>query len=347
MITNINALEPEAFKLLFLWIHQANGQSSTLAELMSLANMTLHHVVKATVDLKKHGLAEVYGHLKHSPADLTTHAFNLFPLPVYIEPVPLTETPTGIIPQEAEILQDSLQKKFFFEPAREEEGFLIKLIKDSSPSSDLPPSPKKIFTETVLDGDVLDVLERTAGLRDPGSRARLAALPHMSVEYVERMACQFYHVEGNEEVNAGRLLRRLETRWTAPAWCRKCEAARVVFVETDEPSVVFDTGDGGGAAPSAVRNDVVVVGWNGVGIHPEQAWQATVGQLQMEMPKNTFETWVRDARFAGYDHGKFTIRFFNSYAADWVQSRLSSTIARILTGIRNEEVALEFVHGTT
>ncbi|HNB55232.1 MAG TPA: DnaA N-terminal domain-containing protein, partial [Anaerolineales bacterium] len=30
---------------------------------------------------------------------------------------------------------------------------------------------------------------------------------------------------------------------------------------------------------------------------PEQAWQATLGQLQMEMPRATYDTWVRDVRF--------------------------------------------------
>ena len=31
----------------------------------------------------------------------------------------------------------------------------------------------------------------------------------------------------------------------------------------------------------------------------EQAWQAVIGQLQMEMPRASFDTWVRDTRFVG------------------------------------------------
>lgn len=82
---------------------------------------------------------------------------------------------------------------------------------------------------------------------------------------------------------------------------------------------------------------------------PEQAWQATLGQLQMEMPKATFDTWVRDARFISFESGNgvsddtFTIGLANAYARDWVDSRLTSTITRILTGILGRQVRLDFV----
>ena len=29
----------------------------------------------------------------------------------------------------------------------------------------------------------------------------------------------------------------------------------------------------------------------------QQAWQATLGQLQMDMPKASYDTWVKDSRF--------------------------------------------------
>ena len=78
-------------------------------------------------------------------------------------------------------------------------------------------------------------------------------------------------------------------------------------------------------------------------MNAEQAWQATIGQLQMEMPKATFDTWVRDARFLGVEDGKFTIGLQNAYARDWVESRLTSTISRILVGILNAPANLDFV----
>lgn len=74
----------------------------------------------------------------------------------------------------------------------------------------------------------------------------------------------------------------------------------------------------------------------------EQAWQAAVGQLQMEMPKAAFDTWVRDTELISYEDGCFLIGVQNAYARDWLQSRLSSTVVRLLTGIMNRSVEVRF-----
>ena len=75
----------------------------------------------------------------------------------------------------------------------------------------------------------------------------------------------------------------------------------------------------------------------------EQAWQAVVGQLQMEMPKATFDTWVRDATLLRYEQGTFTIGLQNAYARDWMETRLSATINRSLSGILNREANVNFI----
>jgi chromosomal replication initiator protein len=77
----------------------------------------------------------------------------------------------------------------------------------------------------------------------------------------------------------------------------------------------------------------------------EQAWQAAVGQLQMELSKATFDTWVRDAHFASYAEGTFTISVLNGYARDWLEDRLASTARRILTGVWGSPVEVRFVVG--
>ena len=74
----------------------------------------------------------------------------------------------------------------------------------------------------------------------------------------------------------------------------------------------------------------------------EQAWQAAVGQLQMDLPKAAFDTWVRDTEFISYEDGCFFIGTQNGYACDWLQNRLSSTVTRLLTGIMNRTVEVRF-----
>ena len=75
----------------------------------------------------------------------------------------------------------------------------------------------------------------------------------------------------------------------------------------------------------------------------EQAWQAALGQLQMEMPKGSFDTWVREAGLISYEDGLFVIGVPNAYARDWLEGRLSSTVTRMLTGIMNRTITVRFV----
>jgi chromosomal replication initiator protein len=76
---------------------------------------------------------------------------------------------------------------------------------------------------------------------------------------------------------------------------------------------------------------------------PEQAWQAAVGQLQLEMPKAAFNTWVRDSELVSYEDGSFIVGVQNTYARDWLESRLSSTVRRLLTGMMNRSIEVRFV----
>jgi len=80
-------------------------------------------------------------------------------------------------------------------------------------------------------------------------------------------------------------------------------------------------------------------------MNPEQAWQAALGQFQLEMNKATFDTWVRDARFLSYDNGVFTIGVSNGYARDWLEDRLTGLARKILTGIWGQPVEVKFEVG--
>jgi chromosomal replication initiator protein len=74
----------------------------------------------------------------------------------------------------------------------------------------------------------------------------------------------------------------------------------------------------------------------------QQAWQATLGQLQMEMPKASFDTWVRNAEPVKQNGNAVTIGVQNAYARDWLDSRLSSTITHLLAGYMETPVDVDF-----
>jgi chromosomal replication initiator protein len=78
-------------------------------------------------------------------------------------------------------------------------------------------------------------------------------------------------------------------------------------------------------------------------MNAEQAWQSVLGQLQMEMPRASFDTWVRDTKPISYQNGRLVIGVRNAYARDWLENRLASTVSRLLVGIVNASVNVDFV----
>jgi len=95
-----------------------------------------------------------------------------------------------------------------------------------------------------------------------------------------------------------------------------------------------------------IADESVTVSING-GITAEQAWQSVLGQLQMEMPRASFESWVRDSKAVRYDGNTLSVGVRNVYTRDWLESRLQSTVERLLVGIMNAHVYVVFVVGET
>ncbi len=78
-------------------------------------------------------------------------------------------------------------------------------------------------------------------------------------------------------------------------------------------------------------------------MNAEQAWQSVLAQLQMEMPRASFDTWVRDTRPLAYENGTITVGVRNAYARDWLESRLATNVSRLLIEILNSNVSVKFV----
>jgi chromosomal replication initiator protein len=78
-------------------------------------------------------------------------------------------------------------------------------------------------------------------------------------------------------------------------------------------------------------------------MNAEQAWKSVLGQLQLDMPRASFDTWVRDTRVVASTDDSLTIGVNNAYARDWLDSRLSSTVSRLLVGITDRTVDIAFV----
>jgi hypothetical protein len=80
-------------------------------------------------------------------------------------------------------------------------------------------------------------------------------------------------------------------------------------------------------------------------------WQATLNELELQMTKATFVTWVRPAELMAWesrDDGNDAVRTRvvlgtpNEYVKDWLENRLNTPIQRTLSGIAGSPVAVEF-----
>jgi chromosomal replication initiator protein len=76
---------------------------------------------------------------------------------------------------------------------------------------------------------------------------------------------------------------------------------------------------------------------------PESAWKATLGELELQMTKATFNTWLKDAHLLSCDDDVYIIGVRNDYAKDWLENRLCDTILRTLSAINGKHTDVRFV----
>ncbi len=73
-----------------------------------------------------------------------------------------------------------------------------------------------------------------------------------------------------------------------------------------------------------------------------RAWEAALGDLQLQMAKATFDTWLKNTTVISYEDGTFVIGVPNAYAKDWLRYRLLSTIKETLIRIVGRTVEVKF-----
>lgn len=83
-------------------------------------------------------------------------------------------------------------------------------------------------------------------------------------------------------------------------------------------------------------------------MNPQDAWSAAFHQLEMQLDRASFDTWVRGATLLLYEDGVFVIGVRNAYARDMLQHRLYRNVRRVLSDVCGENVELRFeVNKTT
>ncbi len=73
-----------------------------------------------------------------------------------------------------------------------------------------------------------------------------------------------------------------------------------------------------------------------------EIWEAALGQLQLQISKPNFETWLKDTVGLSYSHHGFTIGVPNVFVGECLENRFRSLIVKTLMGIIGKEVTVHF-----
>jgi chromosomal replication initiator protein len=74
----------------------------------------------------------------------------------------------------------------------------------------------------------------------------------------------------------------------------------------------------------------------------QSIWEAALGELQLQVSKPNYDTWLKDTTGITYKEDVFVIGVPNVFIAEWLRSRLHSLIKRTLTGITGKTIDVQF-----
>lgn len=78
-------------------------------------------------------------------------------------------------------------------------------------------------------------------------------------------------------------------------------------------------------------------------VDAHRIWQAALGELQLQMTRATYDTWLKGTFAVSYEDGVLIVGAENPYAKEWLENRLLGTIKRSLAGILGHTVEVRFI----
>jgi chromosomal replication initiator protein len=78
-------------------------------------------------------------------------------------------------------------------------------------------------------------------------------------------------------------------------------------------------------------------------VRPEKVWRAALGELQLQVSRSTFDTWLRDARLVSCEESEYIIGVDSGFARDWLDAHMRNTVERTVGGIGGGAATVSFV----
>ncbi len=77
--------------------------------------------------------------------------------------------------------------------------------------------------------------------------------------------------------------------------------------------------------------------------NPVAVWTATLAELELQMTRATFDSWLRDTRVSEASNGVLVVEVRNQYGVEWLEGRLRPVIERTLNHVAGQQIEIEFV----
>ncbi len=75
---------------------------------------------------------------------------------------------------------------------------------------------------------------------------------------------------------------------------------------------------------------------------PNQIWDAALGELQIQVARPAFETWLRDTRGVTHDNGEFVVGTANAFVSEMLEHRMYPLIERAIEHVVGAPTTVRF-----
>lgn len=74
-----------------------------------------------------------------------------------------------------------------------------------------------------------------------------------------------------------------------------------------------------------------------------QLWQSTLGEMEIQLSRASFATWLKNSRLVDRKDGTFYVSLPNNFAKEWVENKYQKNILGIIRNFDNSAKKLEFI----
>jgi chromosomal replication initiator protein len=74
----------------------------------------------------------------------------------------------------------------------------------------------------------------------------------------------------------------------------------------------------------------------------QDIWEAALGELQIQVNKANYQTWLKDTHGVSYVNGQFVVGVPTEFVAEWLARRLHSLVKKSLIGVVGRDLDVQF-----